>query len=188
MTAPRALLFAAAAAAAVAARSAVTDAPPAVRVPTALPILRILPLGDSITFGCGSDAAPPDWYACCTATSGGYRAPLWGILNSSAVNASALFVGTESNGPGWVPEEQRAHEGHPGWTINQVGALGPREDGSRESPSSLTSPSLLTSPALPRRPDCVSATQVDGAAARHCPRQGGHERRGPGALQRLYGL
>jgi hypothetical protein len=54
----------------------------------ALPTLTILPLGDSITFGCGSDAAPPDWYACCNAASGGYRAPLWAALNGSALNAS----------------------------------------------------------------------------------------------------
>ena len=90
---------------------------------SALPILKVLPLGDSLTFGCGSDAAPPDWFACCTATSGGYRAPLWAALNGSAINASVLMVGTESNGPSWVPAEQRAHEGHPGWTINQIASL-----------------------------------------------------------------
>ena len=77
----------------------------------ALATLRILPLGDSITFGCGSDAAPPDWYACCTASSGGYRAPLWAALNASVQNVSVQFVGTESNGPEWVPISQRAHEG-----------------------------------------------------------------------------
>lgn len=76
-----------------------------------LPLLKILALGDSITFGCGSDAAPPNWYACCTAESGGYRAPLWAALNGSAINASVLMVGTKSSGPSWVPMEQRAHEG-----------------------------------------------------------------------------
>lgn len=88
-----------------------------------LPLLKVLPLGDSITFGCGSDAAPPDWYACCSSTSGGYRAPLWAALNGSAINASVLMVGTESTGPSWLPVEQRAHEGHPGWTINQIKGL-----------------------------------------------------------------
>ena len=88
-----------------------------------LPLLKVLPLGDSITYGCGSDAAPPDWFACCTATSGGYRAPLWAALNGSAINASIVMVGTESNGPAYVPVEQRAHEGHPGWTINQIAGL-----------------------------------------------------------------
>lgn len=89
----------------------------------ALPTVRVLPLGDSITFGCGSDAAPPDWYACCTPLSGGYRAPLWAALNGSGVNATIQMVGTQSNGPAWVPEPQRAHEGHPGWTINEIAGL-----------------------------------------------------------------
>ena len=87
---------------------------------TALPLLTVLPLGDSITFGCGSDAAPPDWFACCTSTSGGYRAPLWAAINGSGINASVLMVGSESEGPAWVPVEQRAHEGHPGWRIDTL--------------------------------------------------------------------
>jgi lysophospholipase L1-like esterase len=94
-----------------------------VAVALRLPQLKILALGDSITFGCGSDAAPPDWYACCLPTSGGYRAPLWAALNGSGINASILMVGTESNGPSWVPVEQRAHEGHPGWTIAGIHGL-----------------------------------------------------------------
>jgi lysophospholipase L1-like esterase len=92
-------------------------------VAAAMPVLRVLPLGDSITFGCGSDAAPPDWYACCTSSSGGYRAPLWASLNGSAINASVLMVGTQSQGPSWVPVEQRAHEGHPGWTSSMIKGL-----------------------------------------------------------------
>ena len=88
-----------------------------------LPILKVLPLGDSITFGCGSDAAPPDWYACCTPTSGGYRAPLWAALNGSSLNASIQMVGTMSNGPAWLPASQRAHEGHAGWTISMIKGL-----------------------------------------------------------------
>lgn len=92
---------------------------------TALPLLTVLPLGDSITFGCGSDAAPPDWFACCTSTSGGYRAPLWAAINGSGINASVLMVGSESEGPAWVPVEQRAHEGHPGWTISMIKGLQP---------------------------------------------------------------
>jgi len=81
------------------------------------------PPKQSITFGCGSDAAPPDWYACCPSTSGGYRAPLWAALNSSAINASIVMVGTQNAGPAWLPAEGRAHEGHPGWTINQIAGL-----------------------------------------------------------------
>jgi lysophospholipase L1-like esterase len=92
----------------------------------ALPQLNILALGDSLTFGCGSDAAPPDWYACCTPSSGGYRAPLWAALNGSAINATIQMVGTESSGPSWMPVEQRAHEGHPGWTISRIQSLQPK--------------------------------------------------------------
>ena len=87
--------------------------------------VRILPLGDSITFGCGSDAAPPDWYACCNDASGGYRAPLWAFLNQSSA-AAVQFVGSETNGPAWVPVAQRAHEGHPGWTISGIASLQPK--------------------------------------------------------------
>ena len=89
----------------------------------ALPQLRVLALGDSLTYGCGSDAAPPDWYACCGPASGGYRAPLWAALNGSMINATIQMVGTESSGPAWLPVEQRAHEGHPGWTISRIQSL-----------------------------------------------------------------
>ena len=107
-------------------RAAALLASAAVCTAAAAPLLKILPLGDSITFGCGSDAAPPDWFACCTASSGGYRAPLWAALNSTVTNATIQFVGTESSGPEWVPVDQRAHEGHPGWTISQIGGLKPK--------------------------------------------------------------
>jgi lysophospholipase L1-like esterase len=90
---------------------------------TALPVLRVLPLGDSLTFGCGSDAAPPLWYACCDSSSGGYRAPLWAALNGSAINASVMMVGTVQAGPSWMPVDQRGNEGHPGWTISQINGL-----------------------------------------------------------------
>lgn len=77
---------------------------------------RILPLGDSLTFGCGYTAQPPGWYAVCDHnSSGSYRAALWASLNASG--ADVLFVGRETAGPTWVPASQRAHEGHPGWTI-----------------------------------------------------------------------
>lgn len=33
------------------------------------------------------------------------------------------MVGTQSQGPDWLPVSQRAHEGHPGWTINQIKGL-----------------------------------------------------------------
>lgn len=82
--------------------------------------VNVMPLGDSITFGCGSDATPPGWYATCTPTAGGYRAWLWG--NASAAGLDVAMVGSQSEGPAWVPEPQRRHEGHPGWRIGQVTA------------------------------------------------------------------
>jgi hypothetical protein len=62
-------------------------------------------------------------YACCNDASGGYRASLWATLNGSHSNGTVVFVGTQSNGPAWVPQEQRAHEGHPGWTIDMIAGL-----------------------------------------------------------------
>eukprot|EP01079_Euglenida_sp_SAG-EU17-18_P006607 gene6607-6345_t len=84
------------------------------RVATAAP-WRILPLGDSITLGCGYSASPPDWSAVCNELSGSYRAGLWASLNAS--KADTLFVGRQDGGPAWMPPEQRAHEGHGGWTV-----------------------------------------------------------------------
>jgi lysophospholipase L1-like esterase len=78
---------------------------------------RILPLGDSITVGCGYEASPPDWSAVCDSGSGSYRAGLWAALNASS--ADTLFVGTspEGGGPAWMPKEQRSHAGYGGRTI-----------------------------------------------------------------------
>ena len=90
---------------------------------SSVPLIKILPLGDSITFGCGSNAAPPDWYACCTELDGGYRLPLWVALNGSSINASIAMVGTESTGPSWAPPTAKNHEGHPGWTIKELFSL-----------------------------------------------------------------
>jgi hypothetical protein len=87
---------------------------------------KILPLGDSITYGCGSSQAlPPSWPVSCGPTAGGYRAPLYHALRDTGFidadgNASFVMVGTQYNGPIDIPEEQTANEGHPGWTIPQV--------------------------------------------------------------------
>ena len=86
---------------------------------------RILPLGDSITFGCGSTALPPNWTVGCTADCGGYRSHLYHMLRDtgwSDANGTALFQFVGSGGvagPSDIPMAQRAHEGHPGWTINK---------------------------------------------------------------------
>src|SRR5256714_1967440 len=67
--------------------------------------LRLMPLGDSITWGYGSS------------TGNGYRGPLW---NQLAADGHPLdFVGTLQNGPMSDPD----NEGHQGYRIDQVAAL-----------------------------------------------------------------
>jgi hypothetical protein len=72
---------------------------------------KLLPLGDSITFGVGSP--------------GGYRAPLF----HAALDAkkSLTFVGTLMDGPDMVDGVAFAknHEGHSGWEIGQINDLIP---------------------------------------------------------------
>ncbi|MDC0773839.1 ricin-type beta-trefoil lectin domain protein [Streptomyces sp. HD] len=67
--------------------------------------LRVMPLGDSITWGVGSS------------TGNGYRGPLW---NQLAADGHPLdFVGTVRNGPMSDPD----NEGHSGYRIDQIAAL-----------------------------------------------------------------
>jgi len=64
------------------------------------PPIRILPLGDSITYG--------------YPVSGGYRLPLYQLLTNGGYNVD--FTGTQTdNGAPDLPDPH--HEGHPGWTI-----------------------------------------------------------------------
>jgi lysophospholipase L1-like esterase len=90
-------------------------------------VIKIMPLGDSITWGEGSASAqPPDYIASPRPHDGGYRAPLYRALTDGGVsNESFVFVGSVQTGPPWMPEEQQHHEGHPGFTIAQVLALAP---------------------------------------------------------------
>ncbi|MEV7778328.1 GDSL-type esterase/lipase family protein [Kitasatospora sp. NPDC088351] len=80
---------------------AATAAPAA----TAPPVLRVMPLGDSITQGFGSS----DW--------GGYREPLAGDV-AAQTRYTVHFVGSGSDGPATFGE--RSHEGHGGWRINDI--------------------------------------------------------------------
>jgi lysophospholipase L1-like esterase len=67
--------------------------------------LRVMPLGDSITWGVGSS------------TGNGYRAPLW---NRLAADGHPLdFVGTGRAGSMSDPD----NEGHSGYRIDQIAAL-----------------------------------------------------------------
>ncbi|MDO0924178.1 ricin-type beta-trefoil lectin domain protein [Streptomyces sp. TG1A-8] len=67
--------------------------------------LRVMPLGDSITWGIGSS------------TGNGYRGDLWNRLSSEG---HALdFVGTQRNGTMSDPD----NEGHSGWRIDQIAGI-----------------------------------------------------------------
>jgi len=67
--------------------------------------IKIMPLGDSITYGQGSS------------TGGGYRFQLWNNLR--ALGFPIDFVGSLQTGPA---SYDRDNEGHPGWKINQIAA------------------------------------------------------------------
>ncbi len=66
------------------------------------PAARLMPLGDSITYGVGSS------------DNTGYRDELWTHLTDSG--RSANFVGTQQAGSFADPD----HEGHPGWRIDTI--------------------------------------------------------------------
>src|SRR5438270_6716472 len=70
------------------------------------PPIRILPLGDSITYG--------------YAVPGGYRLPLYQLLTNAGYNVD--FIGTQTdNGAVGLPDSD--HEGHSGWTIRGINAI-----------------------------------------------------------------
>jgi lysophospholipase L1-like esterase len=71
-------------------------------------VCKILPLGDSITYGIGY--------------SGGYRVELF--RKAQAAQQRITFVGSLQSGPstGGFP---RSNEGHSGWTIDQIAGLVP---------------------------------------------------------------
>ncbi|MFF3017335.1 GDSL-type esterase/lipase family protein [Streptomyces sp. NPDC057939] len=77
---------------------------PTVAAPQPAPALtRIMPLGDSITAGFGSDGET------------GYRAPLWNLLSAQS-RYTPDFVGSGSFGGGGDPD----NEGHSGYTIKNI--------------------------------------------------------------------
>ncbi|WP_329129845.1 SGNH/GDSL hydrolase family protein [Streptomyces sp. NBC_01476] len=66
--------------------------------------VRVMPLGDSITWGQGSP------------TRSGYRKPLWDLVTGRQSRYTVDFVGSQRNGD--LPDP--ANEGHRGWTIDGV--------------------------------------------------------------------
>jgi lysophospholipase L1-like esterase len=68
--------------------------------------VRILPLGDSITYGSGG--------------AGGYRLVLYQMLTNAGYNVD--FTGTQTgNGVAGLPDSD--HEGHGGWRLDQIDAI-----------------------------------------------------------------
>ncbi|MFI6074281.1 SGNH/GDSL hydrolase family protein [Actinoplanes sp. NPDC051343] len=113
----------------VCAAMALTVAPAGAATATEAAPLKVMPLGDSITNGLGSipyaatvawlDAHPgsrtdPDWEEAHTDPYNGYRPDLKARLNRAGLRTD--FVGSRHSGT--FGDVQ--HEGHPGWTIEQI--------------------------------------------------------------------
>lgn len=71
------------------------------------PPLKIMPLGDSITYGITGNR---------DRDSGGYRTELWNKFVADGLQVE--FVGSISEGADSLSSQN--HEGHPGWTIKQI--------------------------------------------------------------------
>ena len=70
------------------------------------PPVRIMPLGDSITYGESNDG-----------TQGGYRNRLYSLLSSAGYNVDFIGTQSDSNNPG-LPE--RDHQGMSGWRVDEL--------------------------------------------------------------------
>jgi len=76
--------------------------------------IRIMPLGDSITYGMHTY----DEFLSKGSLVGGYRQFLWRMLKSS--NKTVDFVGSEKAGGSISPAIDPDNEGHPGWRMGDV--------------------------------------------------------------------
>lgn len=77
-----------------------------------------LPLGDSISWGCGNGYLPHKPNGGCEADAASYRIPVCQALEQS--NITITTVGSLSAGPASAPTAWLAHEGHPGYRIDQL--------------------------------------------------------------------
>ena len=82
-----------------------------------------LPLGDSITWGCGNGFAPHEPDDGCEQDAASYRIPTAQALEQA--NITITTVGSRSAGPASSPTTWRNHEGHPGWRIDELTAIAP---------------------------------------------------------------
>lgn len=83
---------------------------------------KVLPLGDSITFGCGDGCNGLGCGDQCALSrpkcQAGWRAGLWRKLSPGSSTSDVWdFVGTQQNGP---EDTDRDHESHPGWTCEGI--------------------------------------------------------------------
>ncbi len=74
----------------------------ALTVSAQTPPIRIMPLGDSITYG--------------SSTPGGYRLPLYAALTNAGYTVDFVGTQTGNSAAGLDPD----HQGHGGWTIGQI--------------------------------------------------------------------
>ena len=97
--------------------------------------IRVLPLGDSITFGCGDSLSPAcvaegRGSACnltqspCATCAFGYRVRLFEALSATSRPGTWQFVGTQRTGPADCGSGGACqHEGHPGWRTTDLSAI-----------------------------------------------------------------
>ena len=74
--------------------------------PPAPPVIKIMPLGDSITDGSGA--------------AGGYRTKLYNDLTNAGLNVSFVGSATDNNSATLINAGQVNHEGHSGYRIDQI--------------------------------------------------------------------
>lgn len=125
---------------------------------------RVLLLGDSLTYG---QTGPG------TALPGGFRAPLHALLQERGV--AHRFVGTRSDNasPELVDSGQDAHDGWPGYRIDQAAALVPVDLEAADVAVVLLGTNDLDQLHDPfGRPDLRAAEQVEAFAARAADRLG----------------
>lgn len=87
--------------------------------------VKVLPLGDSITYGCGDGCEGLGCAHECgfyqSSCQAGWRDRLWRRLSPGSSTSHAWdFVGTQQNGPDDI---DRDNNGHPGWTIEHLESI-----------------------------------------------------------------